>query len=119
MSFNEVEKKYKIIVENYLDKKRPPESIRHKININYKIQDQSIIIYTIRPSWRDPENLTESPNAKFTYVCATDLWKILWQRADLKWHSYEPVAEVETLGECLSILNQDQLGCFWDKSINI
>ncbi|MGH8716972.1 MAG: DUF3024 domain-containing protein [Burkholderiales bacterium] len=37
------------------------------------------------------------PVAKATYVKAQDVWKVFWQRADLKWHRYDPCS-LEVLG---------------------
>jgi len=35
--------------------------------------------------------------AKTTYVKKSGLWKVYWQRADMKWHSYDPMPEVGSL----------------------
>jgi len=40
-------------------------------------------------------------------------WKIYWQRADLKWHLYEPNKEVKTIKTFIKIVDEDKLGCFW------
>ena len=41
----------------------------------------------------------ESLVAKATYVRARGVWRVFWQRRDLKWHSYEPQPEVESVEE--------------------
>lgn len=44
-----------------------------------------------------PEKIIEEPVAKATYIKKNDVWKIYWQRADLKWHGHEADPEVKTL----------------------
>ena len=51
--------------------------------------------------------------ARATYVKRQSLWKVYWQRADLKWHLYEPVPEVNTLEEFLRIVEADEYACFF------
>ncbi len=55
----------------------------------------------------------EHPVAKATYVKTQGIWKVYWQRADLKWHGYEPDPEVETLQEFLAIVDRDEYACFF------
>ncbi|RJE71558.1 DUF3024 domain-containing protein [Reichenbachiella sp. MSK19-1] len=100
-------------LEIFLDKRRPPEHIRHQIDLNYKIDNQSIIILEIRPHWQNEEETIESPIAKTTWVKSQNVWKIYWMRADLKWHGYEPNPEVETIEDFLKVIDQDAHGCFW------
>jgi hypothetical protein len=40
-------------IENYLSYIRPPEEIREKLDISYRIEKQSVIIFEIRPNWQD------------------------------------------------------------------
>jgi hypothetical protein len=100
-------------MELYLDKKRPPKDIRHKIDIDYKIEKQSIIIYEVRPHWMKKGEKIESEIAKATWVKARQCWKLYWLRASLKWDSYQPVPEVDTVNEFLEIVDEDRYGCFW------
>lgn len=37
------------IMENYIENTRPPEEMRPQLDISYKIEGQSIIIFEIRP----------------------------------------------------------------------
>ena len=38
-------------LENFLYKRRPPVELRSKVDLAYKIDNQSVIIYEIRPLW--------------------------------------------------------------------
>jgi hypothetical protein len=100
-------------LENYIQRIRPPEEIRGKLDIGWKIEGPSVIIYEIRPSWTDPLVIMEYPVAKTTYLKAKDCWKIFWKRADLKWHVYAPPAAVKSIKDFVSIVEEDKYHCFW------
>jgi hypothetical protein len=63
--------------------------------------------------WKNPEKTIEHLVAKATYIKKSDIWKVYWQRADLKWHGYEMEPEVDTLEEFFKIVNEDEFCCFW------
>ena len=100
-------------MENFIYKRRPPENIRHQLDLSYKIENQSIIIFEIRPKWNKPDEKMESPIAKTTYVKEKNHWKVFWQRADLKWHSYTPKPIVKNLKEFVKLVDEDKHACFW------
>jgi hypothetical protein len=101
------------LLENFIDKRRPPEHIRSKVDLSYKIENQSVIIFEIRPHWRNENEMIEQPIAKTTWVNTQKIWKIYWMRADLKWHSYEPKAIVKKIEQFLKTVDEDAHGCFW------
>jgi Protein of unknown function (DUF3024) len=72
-----------------------------------------VVIFSIRPFWRDPAEMIEEPVAKATYVRKADRWKICWQRADLKWHAYPPHPEALFFNELVVIVDEDENSCFW------
>lgn len=98
---------------DFLDRRRPPPHIREQLDVGYKMEGQSIEIFEIRPDWKDGSVRQEFPVAKATFVRIKGIWKVFWMRADLKWHSYEPKAEVNTLKEFLSAVDRDEHGCFF------
>jgi Protein of unknown function (DUF3024) len=100
-------------LENFIDKKRPPEHIRKEVDLSYKIEDQSVIIFEIRPKWNNPEVTIECNIAKTTFVKSKNQWNVFWQRADLKWHSYSPNPILETLNQFLKLVEEDKFNCFW------
>ena len=100
-------------MESYLINSRPPEEIRNKLDINYKIEDQSIIVFEIRPVWNNPKEKMECYVAKTTFVKKDNAWKIFWMMSDLKWHSYKPSAQVKSLKEFVKIIQEDKHSCFW------
>lgn len=114
MAFDENERQsYQRIMESWLVEKRPPEHIRDKLDIGFRITGQSIEIFEIRPMFSDPGSKHEIPVAKTTFVRTQGVWKIYWQMRDLKWHSYEPKAEAQTLEEFLKTVDEDAYCAFW------
>jgi hypothetical protein len=99
-------------MENYIDKIRPPKEIREKLDVNYKIENQSIILCEIRPVWRDKSQYQMHDYAKATFIKKNNHWKIYWLRATLKWNSYEPKKTVKKLSDFLKIVDEDKYGCF-------
>ncbi|RCR70726.1 DUF3024 domain-containing protein [Larkinella punicea] len=100
------------IMENYIEKVRPPENIRKQLDLSYRIEDQSVILTEIRPIWNNPSESAEYSYAKATFIKSKNVWKIFWLRANLKWYSYEPMPEVSTLKEFLEIIDEDDYHCF-------
>ena len=100
-------------IENYLSYIRPSEEIRDQLDIGYRIEKQSVIIFEVRPDWIDPKKKTENKVAKATFVKKNDHWKVYWQRADLKWHSYKPQPILRNLLDFIQLIEKDEYGCFW------
>jgi hypothetical protein len=98
--------------ESLLQKRRPPEEIRNKVDLAYKIENQSVLIYEVRSRWDKEDVFFESPIAKATWVKTKNEWKVFWLRADLKWHGYKTPA-VKTIYEFIELVDQDKYGCFW------
>ena len=114
MALSEFEiKKVEYAAEAFLSVKRPPPHVRPQLDIGYRIENQSIEIFEIRPDWQDASVILEHSFAKATYVKTQQAWKIFWQRADLKWHSYDPVASVKSIEKFFDAVVDDPHGCFW------
>jgi len=114
MSFTEAEAKHvESVTVAFIEQVRPPEKLRSKVDISYRLQEQSVDLFEVRPHWQDPSRRTETPIVKTTYVRKQGIWKIYWQRANLKWYLYEPKAGVKSLEEVFAIVKADEYGCFW------
>ncbi len=100
-------------MENFIDSIRPPENIRNQVDLSYKIEEQSVIIFEIRPKWNKPAEKMESNIAKSTFVKLKNEWKVFWFRSDLKWHTYTPKPSVKTLKDFLTLVKDDKHSCFW------
>jgi len=100
-------------MEGYLERTRPPAHIRNELDIAYRIENQSVELFEIRPAFQIPNKKIEHAIAKATYVKRAKAWRLYWMRADLKWHRYEPIAQVDSLEEFLAVIEEDAYGCFY------
>jgi hypothetical protein len=100
------------VMESFIEKHRPPEEIRHQLDMSYKIESQSIFIFEIRPRWDKPEEKIHCEVAKATYVKSKDNWKVYWMRGNLKWYPYKPPT-VQSLKKFTELVGEDKFGCFW------
>ncbi len=114
MALSEFEaKKIEKEVGAFVEKRRPPPHIRPELDLGFRVKGQSVEIFEIRPLWNNPKERIEEPVAKATYVKTQRVWKVYWQRADLKWHRYDPDPEVDTLSEFLDLVDRDECACFF------
>ncbi|MDA0745376.1 MAG: DUF3024 domain-containing protein [bacterium] len=100
-------------VAGFMERRRPPLHIRSELDFGYRIDGQSLELFEIRPQWDSPSEKVEQAIAKTTYVKRTRTWKVYWQRADLKWHCYDPVPEVESIKDFLDLVEADEFACFF------
>lgn len=99
-------------IENYLSYIRPPKEIREQLDISYRIEKKSVIIFEIRPNWHDESKKIEIDIVKSTYITKDNNWKVYWKRADLKWHLYKPNPTVPHLLDFIRLIEKDEYGCF-------
>lgn len=99
-------------MENFLAKIRPPENLRNQLDVGYKIEDQSIVLFEIRPNYAIPGQMREMPFAKTTYVKAKNYWKVFWHRSNLTWESYQPMPTVLTITDFTKLVIEDKHHCF-------
>jgi len=101
-------------LDKFLEQHRPPIHIREQLDIGYKIQNQSVVLFEVRPNFRNPMEKLEIPIAKATYVKTKKQWKIYWHKSDFKWHEYKPVATVVDLEHFLDVVALNEYGCFFN-----
>jgi hypothetical protein len=70
-------------MENFLDQVRPPEEMRSKLDVNYDIDGQSIVINELHPRWDNKDDYQEYGVAKATYNRSKNEWKSFWRQASL------------------------------------
>ena len=100
-------------MENFIARKRPPANIRHQLDLSYKIEGQSIIVFEVRPRWNNQEEKMECNIAKTTFVKAKNHWKVFWQQSDLNWHGYTPQPNVKSPNDFVKLIEEDKCHCFW------
>ncbi len=114
MEFAEIEtKRIEQAMAAFLDKRRPPATIRSKLDLGYRISGQSVELFEIRPKWDQPEVILEHDFAKAMYMRTQKVWKIYWMRGDLKWHKYDPVPKVSSIEMFLEVVDQDEYAFFF------
>lgn len=94
-------------------KRRPPLHLRDKVREGQRIEGNSVELFLVRPRWNDPTQQIEESIAKATFVKRRNVCKVYWKRADMKWHSYSPNPEVDSLAEFLAVVDEDANCCFW------
>ena len=113
MAFSEIElHRIKKEVGGFCSK-RSPAHLKDQLRYDYEVDKQSVIIYEIRPMWENPQKHTKAPVAKLTYVIGRKIWKLFWQRANMKWVAYEPGQSAPDLNTLVKEIDADRYGCFF------
>ena len=114
MSFTEFEiAKVVAVFDKLMEKGRPPEEIRDRLDMSYSIEGLSATVVTRRPFSDDPEDIVEEPIAMASYDKSTKMWRLYWQRADMNWHRYKPSQPTKHIDQICRIIDEDENGCFW------
>jgi hypothetical protein len=106
-------KKCAKLAGEFIEKRRPPPHIRKELDLGYGVKGQSVEICAIRPVWQEPDKKIEEAVAETMYVKTGKTWNVYWQRADLKWHRYDPDPEAGSHEEFLEIVDRDEYACFF------
>ena len=80
-----------------------------KVPLQIIKEKQSYVIGHKRHRFLDGSEYLETA-CKITCVKSRGLWKLYWMRADLKWHLYE---ELRNLDDLLLEVKSDPNHCFW------
>lgn len=111
MAFSEFEeKRLTKVLGSFIEKRRPPVHIRAEVDLMFSIEGQSVVLLEKR-RLMDGE-VIDRPFAKATWVNTQEVWRLYWQRADLKWHGYQPVASVSSIEAFCKAVDEDPYGCF-------
>ena len=114
MAFNNEQiEEIKKAAAKYMYYNRPPLEIRDKLDLGYRIKEQSVYLFEIRPGWNKPEEKIEPMIAKATYIKSKDHWKIYWMRGNLKWYPYDPDLYVKSISDFFDIVEADKHHCFF------
>lgn len=97
----------------YLEKIRPPENIRSKLDIGYAYDGAAIEFFEIRPNWLDPSRIMHHSFAKIRFVKSKNLWLLYWKRASGKWEAYQPFPKSVDLQTLLDCIEKDEYRCFY------
>jgi hypothetical protein len=101
------------LVAEFIVRRRPPPQLRRDVDLAFRIKGPNVELFEVRAHWTGRGKPIEHFIAKATYINSKRTWKIFWQRADLKWHSYKPRPEVGTIEDFLFIVQKDDHACFF------
>ena len=92
---------------------QPPHlSQRHRLKLPAIQRIHTVELFEIRQHLLDPSRKIEISIAKATYVKTQGIWKLYWQRANMKWYRYDH-SGIKTLEEVFSIVKADEYGAFF------
>ena len=111
--FSELELKRIDRAVGELCRRRSPPELREHVRIEYRVTGHDVMIYETRPAFREPTRWIEHGIAKLRFVRTAGEWRLLWQRASLKWQSYEPLASSRDLAELVAEIDRDAHACFF------
>ena len=98
----------------FIEHRRPPQHLRGKLDLSFRVSGQSVEIFEIRPALGGAAGeRIEIPVAKATYVRTVRRWRVFWMRQDMKWHSYRPTPDVATIDEFVAVVGEDRNSCFF------
>lgn len=100
-------------IEKFIESIRPEPEIRYSVDVGFSFDGTNLEIFEIRPRYNNPAEKVISPVAKAKYVKAKGNWKIYWKRANGNWDLYKPHPGCSTLKEFFTLIEEDELGCFW------
>jgi len=113
MAFTQTEENdVRNFMHTFIEDLPPPEHIRPKLDFGYRIEDQNIFIFEIRPQWNEPQIIRHHDFAKISFVRNASMWKLYWMRGNLQWYAYVAPA-TGTLQAALKLIKQDKHHCFF------
>ncbi len=99
-------------LREFCDRLDNPEII-DKLRHDYRIKDQSITVFDVRPHWKKPNEKTETQIAKIRFFRSRGEWQLYWMRGNLKWYSYEPHPTDKGYMPLLNVIEEDEYCCFF------
>jgi hypothetical protein len=100
------------MMDDYLVRHRPPEAIRNKLDLGWRLEKASVFLFEIRPQWDNKSIIHHYDFAKATWVETKKQWNIYWLRANGKWYRYEPLEWTANLQRFLLEVEKDPYHCF-------
>jgi len=101
-------------LKKYVESLRPENlEIREEVDIGYSYDGKVIILFEIRPDWKDAKKKQQFDFAKIRYYKSRKEWNLYWMRASGKWEIYEPFPESTYLDKIIEIIKEDKHACFF------
>jgi hypothetical protein len=113
LAFSEIELKRIETVVGPFCGRRSPAHARHQVRTEYRVEGQDVLIVEVRVVWDDPTRWMDHGVAKLKFNRKAGEWRLFWQRASLRWESYEPLASSRDLAILVEEIDRDPHGCFF------
>jgi len=113
MAFTELELAHIEKTVGGLCRRRTRPEAKSKLSIEYSVKSHDVTVFERRPRWDGHPGHTESGVAKLKFNRATGRWRLLWQRADMKWHAYKARSVRGELSKLVAEIDEDPYGCFF------
>ena len=113
MAFNEIElKRIDKVVGGVCRRRNRPE-LHDQLRLEYRVKAHDVVLFEVRPCWDGQPGTMENPVAKVKFVRTDGMWRLFWQRADLKWHGYDPFPTSSDLSRLVEEVDRDPHCCFF------
>jgi hypothetical protein len=113
MAFTELELAHiKRTVGDLCSRRIPPER-RSQLSLDYRVSGHDVTVFERRPHWDGSPGFTEEAVAKLKFTRRTGKWRLLWQRANMKWYAYTPDSPCVSLADFVDEIDADPWGCFF------
>lgn len=113
MAFTEIELGHiKKLVGGLCERRTRPD-LREQVRFEYRVKGHDVIVLERRPNWDGAPGHTEINVAKLKFNRTAGQWRLLWQRADMRWHGYEPASGRTSLASLVQDIDEDPYGCFF------
>ena len=93
--------------------RRTSPKFKAKLSIEYRVKGHDVTIIERRPKWDGKPGFTENGVARFKFTRTSKKWRLLWQRADLKWYAYQGTENRTQLAQLVAEVDSDPWGCFF------
>ena len=113
MAFSEIELARIDRAVGGLCKRRNRPEFYDQLHLEYRIDRHDVVLFEVREAYGNRVGTIDSSVAKFKFVRAAGIWRLLWMRRDLKWHAYEPLPSSSDVQELVSEVDGDRYGCFF------
>ena len=106
MAFNDTEVvQIKQCMNYFMEKRRPPKHIRDEHDLQYRIEDDSVIIFEVRQlSWSTGR--AEEMLAKITNNTNSNSWSLFWSTDNNEWRHYDG-RMIGSFSDAIKIIDED------------
>lgn len=92
---------------------RIPEPLRTTLRIDFRIGDDDVILYELRPHYQQPDIWYSTAVARFVKQPDQNLWSLYSADRNDQWLPYLPYHGDRNIEKLLAVVNDDPLGLFW------